>query len=175
MSKPFAGYNAHPAAELFPLMEGAELQALADDIKEHGLRNPVVLYGADGEQVVLDGRNRVRACELIGVGPSFVPWSGAGSPTEWVVSQNLHRRHLDASQRAMVAVGLLPLFEEEAKERQRAGGGDKKSDRANLPEPIVSAGRARDQAAAAVSVSARSVEHAARVTREATPEIIEAV
>jgi hypothetical protein len=54
----------HPAAEIFPLMSPDELRALGEDIKKHGLREPVVLFAEEGgggiyretEQLLLDGR-----------------------------------------------------------------------------------------------------------------------
>jgi len=42
----------------------------------------------------------------------------ARSPLAWVVATNLIRRHLATSQRAVVAVDLLPMLELEAKQRQ---------------------------------------------------------
>jgi len=53
----------HPLAGLFPLMEGAEFDELRDDIKKHGLREPLCEY----EGKLLDGRNRYRACEAAGI------------------------------------------------------------------------------------------------------------
>jgi hypothetical protein len=53
----------HPLADLFPMMGEAELSALAADIKAHGLREPIVLH----EGLILDGRNRLKACEIVGV------------------------------------------------------------------------------------------------------------
>jgi hypothetical protein len=53
------------------------------------------------------------------VEPRFVEWKGTGSPLQWVISENLIRRHLTSSQRAVVAHDLLPMLEKEAKERQR--------------------------------------------------------
>ena len=44
----------------------AALAELTADILEHGLREPIVLH-PDGR--VLDGRNRLRACQEAGVGP----------------------------------------------------------------------------------------------------------
>jgi hypothetical protein len=93
---------------------------------------------------------------MAGVTPTTEFWLGEGSPTEWVVSQNLHRRHLTTSQRAMVAAGLVPMFEKEARERQRAAGGDhSKPLPANLRE---ARGTAAQKAAEAVNVSPRTVE-----------------
>jgi hypothetical protein len=170
-----AGYETHPAADLFPMMEGAELQALADDIKAHGLHNPIVLFAESGKRLVLDGRNRLKACEMVGVSPMTEFWvGGEGSPTEWVVSQNLHRRHLTTSQRAIVAAGLVPMFEKEAHARLATStGGAAPRPSANLRE--AEKGKATEKAAKAVNVSPRIVESAVKVTREAPSEVVAAI
>ena len=92
-----AGYELHETCALFPPMSDAELDGLAADVTANGLLVPIVLH----EGRILDGRNRLLACERAGVEARFVEWQGTGSPVGWVVSQNVHRRHLDASQRAM--------------------------------------------------------------------------
>jgi DNA modification methylase len=109
----------HPACLVFPRLSDEELQELADDIGERGLLHPIVLL--DGK--VLDGRNRLEACKIAGVEPRFIEWDGDGSPLEWVISTNLIRRHLTSSQRAVIAHDILPLLEEEAKQRQRLSNG----------------------------------------------------
>jgi ParB-like chromosome segregation protein Spo0J len=96
----------HPAAELFPLMPEDELRDLAEDIKKNGLRFPIIMQ--DGK--VLDGRNRLRACKLAGVNPNF-QWRPKGASDDdaltFVVSTNLHRRHLTPAQRREVVAALL--------------------------------------------------------------------
>ena len=79
----------HPAASIFPLVQGDEFQALVADLKGHGQREPITLQ-QDGS--ILDGRNRYRACVRLGIEPRFRTWNGKGSPLEFVLSLNLHRR-----------------------------------------------------------------------------------
>jgi len=94
--------RSHPAASIFPLLEGAKFQALKTDIERYGQREPVVLW-RDGS--ILDGRNRWRACRELGIEPESRIWD-AGDPYAFVVSKNVHRRHLNEAQRAMVAARL---------------------------------------------------------------------
>jgi phage N-6-adenine-methyltransferase len=155
-------------------MSDEELAELAADIRAHGLLEPIVLL--DG--LVLDGRNRLRACEAAGVEPRFVEWDGSGDPAVWVISKNLKRRHLSTSQRAMVAAKLLGYYAAEAKERHREGsraGGMGGKVLANLPEPSDEPRNARDDAARDLNVSPRTVEHAATVIERGIPELAAAV
>ena len=109
--------SLHPACKLFPQLPKDELRALAADIKANGLQNSIVLY----EGKILDGRNRWLACKIAKVKPTFVQWNGSGSPVAWVISENLVRRHLTSSQRAVIALDILPMLEKEAGERQTLG------------------------------------------------------
>jgi hypothetical protein len=108
----------HPAANIFPLLSGEDLEDLVNDIASEGLHNPIVLY----EQKVLDGRNRLLACLKAGVEPKFTEWDAKGSTTAWVISQNLRRRQLTPGQKAAAAVEAKPLLEAEAKAKQEAAG-----------------------------------------------------
>lgn len=152
----------HEYAQLFPMLSDDELAEMAADIKCRGLLNPIVTYHGE----VLDGRNRLRACELADVKPSFVEYAGT-DPLADVLSWNLHRRQLDASQRSAIALKVKPIFEEQAKQRMHDG---KKIDpKANLPQ-----GASRDQAAAACGVSPRMVQDA-QFVRDHSPEMFEQV
>jgi hypothetical protein len=157
----------HEVASIFPLMGGAELAELTADIAEHGLREPIWLHHGQ----IIDGRNRYLACQKADAEPRFVVWDGKGSLTAFVVSLNLHRRHLTESQRAMVGARIKPMFEDEAKERQGQRTDLKPNIVANWPQ----GSKSRDQAAAAVNVSPRSVERASVVLRSGIPDLVSAV
>lgn len=115
--------EAHPFADLFPMLDAADSDALRDDIAQHGLRDKIVLY----HDRILDGRNRYRALmEIAKLGllycgeqltaanieqGEFFTWftGSEAEALEFVLSKNLHRRHLTESQRAMVAANLATM------------------------------------------------------------------
>src|SRR5215471_9195285 len=109
-----------PAADIFPLMEGEEFDALVADIREHGLKNPITLYHG----AVIDGRNRVRACLAAGwswraLRGMCVEISGTGAgqiddPVAYVISVNIHRRHLTAAQKADALAKLVEAHPEKS-------------------------------------------------------------
>ncbi len=83
--------NPHPICLLMPSADEDELQNLSDDIRAHGLLDPIVLF----EERILDGRNRAAACEGAGVAPRYVEFQGSREEAlMFVVSHNLKRRHL---------------------------------------------------------------------------------
>ena len=90
-------YELHPLCTLFPRVTGAEFDGLVADIKAHGLRQPIVLHGG----MILDGGNRYRACVEAGVEPVFQEFQG-DNLVSFVLSANLHRRHLSAGQQAAI-------------------------------------------------------------------------
>jgi ParB-like chromosome segregation protein Spo0J len=90
-----ADLKFHPLADIFPLMEGEEFDALVEDIKANGLREPIKLF--DG--MILDGRNRYRACVELGYDPPYHDLTGKVDPRIYVISANIHRRHLPPEQR----------------------------------------------------------------------------
>lgn len=162
----------HPAANLFPMLPASELQALADDIKANGQHEPAVVF--DGQ--VIDGRNRIAACALAGVEPRVRTMPSCPDPVAYVLSLNLHRRHLDESQRGIVAAKARALFAEQAKARQVAHlrRGE------NEPDPVSPnlgsrEGKAADQAAAMLNVGRGTVEAASKVLKHGVPELVEAV
>jgi N6-adenosine-specific RNA methylase IME4 len=174
-------WPVHPAAELFPLLGDDELNELADDIKRHGLHEPVWLWD-DPERgtVLLDGRNRARACLLADVPPLTRRYSG-DDPIAFSISANEKRRHLTAGQRAFLALQVEALYAAEAERRMKAGGNaallrESKSDdpRADLREGSLRERRSDERAAKVAKASGRGVSQAKRVEREA-PDLAEQV
>lgn len=208
--------SIHPAADIFPMLPEQEFLELCADIKERGLAQPITLW-RNGE--LLDGRNRLLACYETNQEVLFDRYEGR-DPVQFSLSANLHRRHLNQGQKAMVALKVEEIFAAEAKKRQQEAGKDHGRGQpeklvANLPqaiergdsdpqssiepvhsivEPIINsstpaqramaasliagepkpAPKARDQAAAILGTSGRSVQMAKAVTKTA-PDLAEKV
>ena len=90
-------YDLHPLSSLFPRITGPEFDALVADIKANGLREPIVVH----QGLILDGGNRYRACLEAGIDPAFTEFAG-GNLVSFVLSANLHRRHLSPGQQAAI-------------------------------------------------------------------------
>ena len=150
----------HEVANIFPEMDNASFAALKADIKANGLLEPIWIH--DGK--IIDGRHRYRACCELGIQPQFKQWDGSGSLVQFVVSLNLHRRHLTSSQLAFVGVDILPHLEAEAKQRQETGN-NQHSLRELIPQG--STGKSADQAADVVGSNGRYVSDAKKLQAEA--------
>jgi len=86
----------------------------------------------------------------------FVQWDGKGSAQDYVISKNLHRRHLNAGQRAMIAAKIA-----------KRPFGDQGGTEISIPTI--------KQAADLLNVNPATVHYAKVVQKEGTPEEIEAV
>ncbi len=145
----------HPYAELFPLHEGEPLWKLSDDIKENGQLEPAVMFKGQ----LLDGRRRVLGCFRAQVEPKFKEFKGTESEAlTFVISKNLHRRHLGESERSFIAAKISNM---------------PRGQNANLR--INDNGVSQDAAATLLNVSKRSVTTANKVIQNGTPALTEAV
>ena len=116
-------YELHPLCTLFPRLSGSEFDTLRDDIKVNGLRSPIVLH----EGMILDGGNRYRACLEAGIEPEFITFDG-GNLVSFVLSANLHRRHMSAGQQAAIVASA-----QDWAKAQTHGGDRKNKQAATLP------------------------------------------
>lgn len=157
--------QAHPAAEIFPMMSGADFDALVADIRDNGQREPIIIY--DGQ--ILDGRNRYRACEMLGIKLATEQWDRKGTPEAFVISMNLHRRHLNESQRAMIG-GRLATLKKGDVATQNVDFVAKTRDQQIYRPPIIAA-----KAAQLLNVGIATVQHAKTVLNNGTSEEIASV
>jgi len=144
-------YEFHPYADLFPILDkdSVGFKALIEDIKTHEQHEPVWLI--DGK--ILDGRNRYNACQHLGRDVVTRDYTGT-DPIGFVLSINLHRRHLNTSQRAMVAAKLANL----------AAGANQHSE-----------GTSIEVASKLLNVGRASIERAKQVLAKGDPSLIEEV
>jgi ParB-like chromosome segregation protein Spo0J len=145
--------EVHEVCGLFPMMGPDRLKELAADVAAHGLREPIWTHRGR----VIDGRNRLRACEMAGVKPEFREWDGRGSLVEFVLSLNLHRRHLSETQRGTVAAKLATMSR----------------GRRSLNAEI--SAFSQSEAAEKMGVSRGTVQNAKQAIERGIPELVEAM
>lgn len=175
-----AAFVLHPAAALVPEMPAAQYPAFKEDVRTRGVRTAIEYL--PGTTIVLDGRTRLRAareCDAEAaargeVWPFPVPFVQARlapgeSPLAYMLRAAVLRRSLTSGQRAMIAVTLEAEFAREAKERQRAAGGDRTAavpTQVSEPSPPETR-EARYQAARQVGVGTTYVSAAKRLVEDA--------
>jgi N6-adenosine-specific RNA methylase IME4 len=111
----------HPATEIFPMMTDDNLIELANDTREHGQGEPIVL---DRDLLIIDGRNRFVACSWAGVEPKFrytTDEENRVPVVDLVCSWNMKQRHLTKDQQVAVAAKMIPLLEEEKRKAKLSG------------------------------------------------------
>lgn len=169
-------YPPHPAASIFPMMEGDELQELAEDIEKHGLAEPIKLH----DDQIIDGRNRLRACLQVGVKPRYETAAVNGSPADYVFSANYHRRHLTEGAKQMAAGRYKKerAREDAAKRKKEAGkkygrGRPKDKVAAKTPQPKREP-ESREVAGQKFGVGGKTVDSAEKILG-AAPEVVRAV
>lgn len=150
-------YEIHPAAAIFPMMDDKTFQSLKADIQANGVEEMGMLF----QGKILDGRNRYRACQELGIEFDWMeiePQDAATfDPVQYVLTHNLHRRHLKQSQRAMIAAKMATLSR-----------GRPKDNRSN--ELFT-----EDAAATLLSVSVPTLKRAKHVLDHGCKQLIEAV
>jgi len=149
--------KSHEYADLFPMMAEAEIARLSQDIKENGLSDFIITL----DDKILDGRNRFKACHMAGIEPRFKEYDGS-DPLAFVISHNLHRRHLSESQRAMIASSVAKM---------RNGGDRRSKNISSSIDELKLTNKDRSQAAKELNVSTASVDRARRIQRDGISEL----
>lgn len=155
----YGGRRAHPLADVFPLLDGPAYQELKERISRNGLIHPVTMY----EGMILDGRNRKRACQELGIPAAERQFTG-DDPAAYVWDENAARRQLTPSQIAMAAQALETL------------GWGQRGDYTNAETPAgASAALTREEIARRTGASTTGMDRAKRVRTRGVPEVVAAV
>jgi len=116
------GYEVHPAASIFPLIEGDDFEELVESIIRSGVQHPICVMG----KLLIDGRNRLRAVEVArskghAIQIPVTQMLDAGqNVAEWIWDTNANRRQMTADGLAMASSAIFPLIEKENEARREA-------------------------------------------------------
>lgn len=150
----------HPVADIFPMMSEREFQDLVTSIEQNGQREPIWVH-RDGR--IVDGRNRWRACQELGLtAETRVYERDDAELVKFVVDLNLRRRHLNESQRSMVAAKIARL--------PRGVHRD-----SLIRDTAIAVSPSQAEVAAELNVSIDSVQRARKVEDGGIPELVAAV
>lgn len=120
------GYRVHPAAAVFPLIEGDEFDGLVESIIRNGIQHPIVVRRAPDADELIDGRNRLRAAEVAReqghkVNVPVVEWKDDGrNVAEWIWDTNAMRRQMTDDGIAIASAAIWPLIAKENEARREA-------------------------------------------------------
>lgn len=155
----------HPIAEMLPPLRDDEYAQLKADIAENGLNDPISVWVNKNGHWVVDGLNRWKICKELGKEAETEPWDFGGDAdvAKFVISRNLHRRHLTDSTRAMLAARLAEHFKPAAEERMKNG---------TDPGKNADKGRALDKSAEAVNAPAGQTRQASALQAQGCAELI---
>lgn len=92
-------YTISEVSAASPDMDDEQFAAFVEDIREYGQLVPIVVRGSE----VIDGRKRLRACELLGREPNVIDVFPNQTPEAATNSLNGLRTHYSTTQRGMLA------------------------------------------------------------------------
>ena len=153
-------YELHPACVCWPPMSEAEIAELSADIARNGQLFPAILH----EGQILDGRNRGLACDRAGIELRTEIYQG-DDPVGFVISANLHRRHLPKVELAFIGETLATLKRGGDRGNQYTGG---KALSSALP-----LSKTREQVAKELGIDPRRIDDASSVRKNCEPHIVE--
>lgn len=190
---PIERIGVHPAAALFPLMaaDSEQFKDLVQSIDEHGLIEPIV---TDHLGRVLDGRNRLAACERAGREPRFITFDELvaltgfeGDEDQFVFDRNLARRDLSDDQRAIIVASYFDYKYPHSKALEKQTAAGKEGGRGHKKNPVPKSAHplqqpkepkreptVRQRVAADAGVSAHKAQQALDVAR-ADPDVAQQV
>lgn len=161
---------------IFPEAKEEDFKELLEDIRANGYdaSMPIITYQGD----ILDGWNRWRACEILGINPVFREWQNQddGDALAYTLRTN-KRRNMPSGQKAALAVeaeGIMEELRKAADQRKRELSGTRANPgevRQKIAEPANE--RRTDTKAAELFGTNRTYVQAAAKIRAEAPEVFE--
>ena len=151
------------------------IDALAADIKENGLINPITVMAYGGGHRLLAGLRRIRAAEFLGwteVEATVVTPGDVEAALRLEISENEQREAFTFSEKMALAAILEEIESAKAKERKLAG---KKIDVSDLPPKMAEGlkGETREIVASKIGVSKSTYNNMKYLEKNAPPETID--
>jgi len=114
----------HPLnKEIFGDLPQVEYNALKEDIKERGIQDPLHVVRQDSSYIIISGHQRAKIARELGIQVPCVIRDDLKDELqikEYLIKDNLLRRHLTTAQKAEVVLKLAEIEEERARRRQEA-------------------------------------------------------
>jgi len=161
---------------IFPEAKDEDFKELLEDIRANGFDEtmPIITYQGD----ILDGWNRWRACEILGIKPSIVDFDYGDSEALAYTLRTNKRRNMPSGQKAALAVEAEAIMEElkrEAEQRKRELSGTRSTPSQvvqKIAQPAAMESRTVHKAAELFGTNRTYVQAAAKIKAEA-PEVFE--
>jgi ParB-like chromosome segregation protein Spo0J len=168
-------YTVHPIASLFPLLEGKDYEELKKSIEQHGQQQPIIVRNG----VLIDGRNRLKVLLDLRRQPVVQEYNGKLPVEEYILIENLFRRHLTDDQRMMITTQVMLQKETEAAQarQQEAGKQQGRSRPKKLGAKSTQAIR-QPKVSEKIAAAAKGTDYQARqaiAVAQTAPELVEPV
>ena len=162
---------------LLPPLADDERSELENDIKKHGVLSSIITWNG----FIIDGHNRYEICQRNGIeipATKELEFDNRSDVLSWIISHQTGRRNLTKSQLVKAYSHVEEQLRKEAKERQSAGGGDKKSAKAksvpsNLTKAVEKMPETAETVAKKIGVSKNTYKAMKQIVNEGTAEQIE--
>ena len=106
---------------LIPPLSPEEFQQLEENCLRDGIRDALIVWEQDGNDILIDGHNRFR---IVGKHPTIhfdvkrMQFANRNEAIRWIILNQFGRRNLSAYDRSILALKLKPMIAEKAKEQQ---------------------------------------------------------
>ena len=109
---------------LIPPLSAEEFQQLEENCLRDGIRDALIVWEQDGNDILIDGHNRFR---IVGKHPTIqfnikrMQFADRNEAIRWIILNQFGRRNLSAYDRSILALKLKPVIAEKAKENLHQG------------------------------------------------------